>query len=65
MNAQVFARLGRDWIHPESLVSDEVWQALRKIDQNLIKNIKAIINKKSIGINKNAIKITKSNIKID
>ena len=22
------ARPGRDWIHPESLVSDEVWQAL-------------------------------------
>ena len=23
-----FARPGRDWIHPESLASDEVWQAL-------------------------------------
>ena len=23
-----FAWLGRDWIHPESLASDEVWQAL-------------------------------------
>ena len=22
-----FARPGRDWIHPESLASDEVWQA--------------------------------------
>ena len=22
-----FARIGRDWIHPESLASDEVWQA--------------------------------------
>ena len=39
------ARPGRDWIHSESLANNEVWQALRKINQNLIKiDKKAIIN---------------------
>merc|ERR1712082_489550 len=31
-----FARLGRDWIYPESLASDEVWQATRSGKRRLI-----------------------------